>query len=212
MHNTPKTVPAFYDPEPVPKVSIIAPTTKPLSTPAPEFKIAKWPLKHFESTSSPYPKKVAFMRSCSRTPMPLDLDGSLDSLSDSSSSSSASMNLSEDSKIPKPISEPGCPGRGGYTLYKALDWNPKAYGKFKKYMHGLIDDHLDTTKCASTQSPILLKAVCDKALDEFPDLENYSNLWPVSDMIMTCLKYTSSHTQRKDREMALGKGRSKGRK
>jgi hypothetical protein len=164
MHNTPKTVPAFYDPEPgapplfppmltdqlelfgkdnhrpttliadkilVPKVSIVAPTTKPLSTPAPEFKIAKRPLKHFESASSPYPKKVAFMSSRSQTPMPSDLNGSSDSLSDSGSSSSSSMNLLENSKIPKPIGEPGHPGRGGYTLDEALDWNPKTYGKFK---------------------------------------------------------------------------------
>ncbi|KAG1789905.1 uncharacterized protein HD556DRAFT_1446693 [Suillus plorans] len=193
----------------VPKVSIVAPTTRSSSTPTPESKITKRSPKHSEHTSPPYPKKVAFTCSRSRTPMPSDSDGSLDFSSDSGSSTS-SIILSEDSKIPKPTGEPGRPGRGGYTLYEALDWNPKAYAKFKKHMHRLIDDHLDTAKCASAQSPILLKAVRDKALDEFPDLENYSNLWPASDMIMTRLKYMSCRARRKDGEMALGKG--KGRK
>jgi len=96
----------------------------------------------------------------------------------------------------------------------------------KKYMQKLIENHLDTTKCASAQSAALLKVVCNKvtaaislgfandlivyqALDEFPDLENYSNSWPASDMIMTRLKYTSGRARRKEGEMALGKGRSR---
>ncbi|KAG1849450.1 hypothetical protein DFJ58DRAFT_729531 [Suillus subalutaceus] len=94
----------------------------------------------------------------------------------------------------------------------SLDWNPKAYVKFKKCMHHLIDDHLDTSKCASGQSPAVLQTVHNKALDEFPDLKNYSNLWPVNDMMMTRLKYMSSHTRRKDGEMALGKSRSRSTK
>lgn len=85
------------------------------------------------------------------------------------------MPLSKDSKIPKPPGEPGRPGRGGYTLYEALNWSPKAYAKFKvrnvllsiakqlkisqKLTHQLIDDHLETTKCASAQSDVLLKIV-----------------------------------------------------
>ncbi|KAG1769699.1 hypothetical protein EV702DRAFT_1202727 [Suillus placidus] len=190
----------------VPKVSIVAPTTRLSPTPTPESKITKRSPKHSGYTSSPYPKKVAFTCSLSRTPMPSDSDGSSDSLSDSGSSTS-SINLSEDSKIPKPAGEPGRPGQGGYTLHEALDWNPKAYVRFKKHMHHLIDEHLDMAKCASTQSPILLKAVRDKALDKFPDLENYSNLWPARDMIMTRLKYTSCHARRKDGEMALGKSK-----
>ncbi|KAG1892292.1 hypothetical protein F4604DRAFT_1672344 [Suillus subluteus] len=244
MHNTPKAVIPFYDPEPgallpfppmltdqlelfgkdhhrlttlvankilVPKVSIVTPTTTTTSsTPAPEFKLAKRPLKHSDHGASPYPKKVAFMHSHSRTPMPSDSEGSSDVFSDSGSSTS-SINLSEDSKIPKPAGEPGRPGCGGYTLYEALDWNPKAYAKCKKCMHRLIDDHLDTSKCASAQSPAVLQTVRNKALDEFPDLENYSNLWPVNDMMMTHLKYTSSRARQKDGEMALGKSRSRSR-
>ncbi|KAG2033978.1 hypothetical protein BDR03DRAFT_1013846 [Suillus americanus] len=143
----------------IPKASIIVPIVRALSTPAPKFKLAKWLLKHPDCSSSPYSKKVTFTCSSSQTLQSLDSASSLDSLSDSDSTTS-SMNLLEDSKIPKPASKPG--GHGGYTLCEALDWNPKAYTKFKKYMHKLIEDHLDMTKCASAQSAALLKFVCSK--------------------------------------------------
>ncbi|KAG1843966.1 hypothetical protein F4604DRAFT_1937821 [Suillus subluteus] len=196
----------------VPKASIIPTAARALSsTPAPEFKLVKRIVKHSDRSSSPYTKKVTSTHSHSRMASPSDSSGSLDSFSDSDSST-LSMSISEDSKIPKPASEPGHLGRGGYTLCEALDWNPKAYAKFKKSMHSLIEDHLDTTKCASAQSPALLEVVCGKVLNNFPDLDNYNNLWPVSDMIMTCLKYTSGHTRRKEGEMAVGKSKSKVRK
>ncbi|KAG1726501.1 uncharacterized protein EDB91DRAFT_1254277 [Suillus paluster] len=178
----------------VPKASIIPTARASSSTPAPEFKLAKQMRKHSDRSSSPYTKKVTSMHSHSRMPSPSDSSGSLDSFSDSDSST-LSMSLSEDSKIPKPAGEPGHPGRGGYTLHEALDWNPKAYAKFKRSMHSLIEDHLDTTKCASAQSPTLLDIVRGKALDNFPDLDNYNNLWPVNDLIMTHLKYTSGHAR-----------------
>ncbi|KIK33157.1 hypothetical protein CY34DRAFT_18549 [Suillus luteus UH-Slu-Lm8-n1] len=193
----------------VPRAGIIPAARASSSTPAPEFKLAKRALKHSDLSSSAYPKKLT--RSRSQTPSPSDSARSLDSLSDSDTSTS-SASLSEDSKIPKPAGEPGRPGHGGYTLYEALDWNPRAYTKFKKYMHSLVEDHLDTTKCASAQSPALLKVVCDKALDNFLDLGNYSNLWPVNDLIMMRLKYTSGRARRKEGEMAAGKSRSKGKK
>ncbi|KAG1720022.1 hypothetical protein EDB19DRAFT_1918325 [Suillus lakei] len=181
----------------VPQASIVPTARASSSTPAPEFKLAKWRLKHSDHYSSPYPKKAAFpcSHSHSRTPLPSDSVSSLDSLSDSNSSSTSGASLSEDLKVPKPAGEPGRPGRGGYTLYEALDWNPKAYAKFKKHMQNFIEDHLDMTKCASAQSPALLKVVRNKALNEFPDLENYSNAWPVTDIIMTHLKYTSGCTR-----------------
>ena len=53
---------------------------------------------------------------------------SLDSPSDSKSLSST---LSEWSKIPKPLSEPGQPGRGGYNHANALNWNHRVFSKFK---------------------------------------------------------------------------------
>ncbi|KAG2739431.1 hypothetical protein P692DRAFT_201811526 [Suillus brevipes Sb2] len=189
----------------VPRAGIVPVARASSSTPAPEFKLAKRTLKHSDPSSSacPYPKK-SLTRSRSQTPLPSDSARSLDSLSDSGTSTS-SASLSEDSKIPKPAGEPGRPGRGGYTLYEALDWNPKAYTKFKKHVHSLVEDHLDITKCASAQSPALLKV----ALDNFPDLENYSNLWPVNDLIMMRLKYTSGRARRKEGEMAAGKSKRK---
>jgi hypothetical protein len=108
---------------------------------------------------------------------PSDPSGSFDLVSDNGSFTSI---VSEDSKIPKPHGEPGRPGRGGYTLQEALDWSPKVYVKFKvsnafsrggissthehlkKCMHHLMDEHLDMTKCISSQSPVLLGIVRNK--------------------------------------------------
>ncbi|KAG1901303.1 uncharacterized protein F5891DRAFT_1187578 [Suillus fuscotomentosus] len=230
MRNTSKAVSPFHDPEPgapppfppmltdqlelfgSPRHSTMLITDeillpKPKNTLAPEFKLAVRPSKNTHP-SSPYPKRVSLerSRSRSRTPIPSDSSGSFDSLSDSDSSTSAA-SLSEDSKIPKPAGEPGRPGRGGYTLREALDWSPKAYTKFKNSMHHLIEEHLDTTKCASSQSPILLKTVRDKAVDAFPDLENYSEFWPVNDMIMMRLKYTSGRARQKEAGMVTGKSK-----
>ncbi|KAG1762223.1 hypothetical protein EDD22DRAFT_953301 [Suillus occidentalis] len=193
----------------VAKASSIIPAARASSsTPAPECKLAKRVLKQSDHSPLPYLKKPTFSRSRSRSPTPLPSDsaGSLDSLSDSDSSTSS---LLEDLKIPKPPGEPGRPGHGGYTLHEVLDWNPKLYSKFKKNMHQLIENHLDMTKCASAQSPALLNIVRDKALNSFPDLDNYSNLWPVNDIIMTRLKYTLGHARRKEGEMAVGKSKSK---
>ncbi|KAG2118567.1 hypothetical protein BD769DRAFT_1672225 [Suillus cothurnatus] len=138
--------------------------------------------------------------------MPSDSSSSLGSMSDSDSST-LTENLSEDSKIPKPPGEPGHPGHGGYTLNGALDWNPKAYAKFKKFMHHLIEEHLNMTKCASSQNHALLKVVHDKAVDAFLDLDNYSDFWPLNDMIMMHLKYTSGHARQKQARMVMGKSK-----
>ncbi|KAG1732544.1 hypothetical protein EDD22DRAFT_973818 [Suillus occidentalis] len=173
------------------KISALDPPhTQLKDTVVPESKLAARP---FKIDSSPYSKKVSFerSRSNSRTPGPMPSD------------------LSDDSKIPKPPGEPGRPGRGGYTLNEALDWNPRAYAKFKKFMHNLIEEHLDTTKCASSQDHALLKVVRDKAADAFPDLENYEGFWPLNDMIMMRLKYTSGRARQKKARMVVGKSKSK---
>ncbi|KAI6013800.1 hypothetical protein BKA83DRAFT_4499840 [Pisolithus microcarpus] len=188
------------------------------STPAPEFRIAIHPPKASRSAQkssrqkspSPYQKKVGFQRASSSTPE-CEATTSPESSEGGSEDSSTESIASED-KIPKPPGEPGRPGRGGYTLETALDWNGKTYAKFKKCMHRLIEEHLDTTKCASAQNPTLLKVVCEKATDAFPDLENYSDCWPATDMIMMRLKYTSSRARRQEIEMAAGKGTGKGKK
>ncbi|KAG2092397.1 hypothetical protein BD769DRAFT_1679124 [Suillus cothurnatus] len=228
MHNTSTAVSPFYDqepgaPPPFPPMltnqlelfsspccstvliadEILLP--KPKNILAPEFKLTTRPSKNTNHLFSLYLKSGSLERSHSRTPIPSDSSTSFDSLSDSDSSTSAS--LSEDSKIPKPPGEPGRPGRGGYTLCKALDWSPKAYSKFKNSMHHLIEEHLNTSKCASSQSPILLKTMRNKAVDAFPNLENYSEFWPVNDMIMMRLKYTSGHARQKETRMAMGKSK-----
>ena len=131
---------------------------------------------------SPYQKRVMFQRA---TLVTSDHHSSHDSsndlsldLSDIDSDDTAS-SLSKESKIPKLQGEAGRPGCGGYTLQTALNWNSKAYTQFKvrpakhkpqalnistiqKLAHDLIDEHLDTTKCASAQNQTILKLVCDK--------------------------------------------------
>ncbi|KAG2140901.1 uncharacterized protein EDB93DRAFT_1105818 [Suillus bovinus] len=128
--------------------------------------------------------------------MPSESLSSLESMSDSCSSTS-NESLSDDSKIPKPPGEP--------------DWNPRAYAKFKrqKLMQNLIEEHLNTTKCASSQDHALLRVVCDKAVDAFPDLENYEGFWPLNDMIMIRLKYTSGRARQKKARMVVGKSKTK---
>lgn len=92
-------------------------------------------------------------------------------------------------------------------------------------MQNLIEEHLDTTKCASSQDHALLRVVRDKvsrpqmaivrefiifqAVDAFPDLENYEGFWPLNDMIMMRLKYTSGRARQKKARMVVGKSKTK---
>ncbi|KAG2740496.1 hypothetical protein P692DRAFT_20658526, partial [Suillus brevipes Sb2] len=173
-------------------VSIVSLRTPPAL--APEFKIAKRSRK--PDYSSPYPKKAIRARSRSMTPSICSDSQSSSNHSFDSGSSTSITPLSEDSKIPKPLGEAGGSGRGRYILYDALNWSPKKYTEFKKFMYVVISDDLTTTQCASAQSPAQLEVVRNKAIDRFPDLEDYSDLWPVNDIITTRLKYTSRHVTR----------------
>ncbi|KAG6369655.1 hypothetical protein JVT61DRAFT_14154 [Boletus reticuloceps] len=181
------------------------------TTPAPEFCLARSchampapenhpPTSRHGTAHAPCSKAVGFWwaTSASSKESLTSCDSSLDAASDSDTLST----LPDDSKIPKPQGEPGRPGCGGYTLESTLDWNHNAY----TITYRLIDEHLDTTKCASAQSPALIKVVRNKAMVAFPDLENYSNVWPVNDMIMMRLKYTSSRARRCEIKAAAGKG------
>jgi hypothetical protein len=94
----------------------------------PEFKLAARPFRNTDRFSSLYPKRVSPEHFPSLELTPSDSSDSISLVSDSGSST---LNLSEDSKIPKPPGEPGRLGHGGYTLYNALDWSPKSYAKFK---------------------------------------------------------------------------------
>ncbi|KIJ68875.1 hypothetical protein HYDPIDRAFT_25127 [Hydnomerulius pinastri MD-312] len=188
------------------------PQTQKSAVLAPEFKLAARSPKPGTRTASPYPKKSPKQpHTHFRDHTSPESSSELSSESSESSSDdddSTSGTLSEDSKIPKPPGEPGRPGRGGYTLETALDWNHKTYAKLKKFTHRLIEEHLDVTKCASAQNTTLLKVVRNKAVDAFPDLENYSNYWPVNNIIMMRLKYTSGRAQRRQElEMVAGKGK-----
>ncbi|KIJ65078.1 hypothetical protein HYDPIDRAFT_167379 [Hydnomerulius pinastri MD-312] len=185
--------PSYNTPASVPEVKSPSRTQGP--TLAPKFRLA---------ARSPYPKKEVKQTRAISHSTNSDSEESQVSTSDNESTASSD---SEDSKIPKPPGEPGRPGRGGYTLETALGWNQKSYSKFKNFMHSLIDEHLDVTKCASAQNTTLLKLVRDKAADKFPDLDNYSNCWPVNDIIMMRLKYTSSRTRRQEVEMVAGKSK-----
>ncbi|KAG2075619.1 hypothetical protein BDR04DRAFT_1149954 [Suillus decipiens] len=192
------------------RICTVVPSTQRIKQPqvkdTPEFKLAMQLFKN-DCSSSPYSKRVS--HSHSQIPTPSDPSSSSDSASDSGSST-LTESLLEESKIPKPPGKPGHLGHGGYTLQEALDWNPKAYTKFKKFMHHLIDEHLNMTKCTSSQNHALLKIVHDKAVDAFPDLENYSGYWLLNDMIMMHLKYTLGHARQKEaKEAKLGVGKTK---
>lgn len=108
------------------------------STPAPKFRLAQSP-KQLRCTS-PYPlsKKVTFQHANSSTrdqranSPTCEFMPSTDSSSEDGSVDGLTLStLSDDSKIPKPVGEPGHPGCGGYNLETALDWSTKAYSKFK---------------------------------------------------------------------------------
>lgn len=81
---------------------------------------------------------------------------------------------------------------------------------YQKYVHKLVDDHLDITKCYQRQPENMCKVIRNavgcllrllyrgfflmlliKAIDEFPQLQRYEVCWPVNDLIMMHLKNTS---------------------
>ena len=43
-----------------------------------------------------------------------------------------------------------------------------------------------------------------QAAGEFPDLQNYVNLWPIDDVILTRLKYTSRRARQKEEAILAG--------
>ncbi|KAG2342969.1 hypothetical protein BDR05DRAFT_1000286 [Suillus weaverae] len=174
-----------------PKASPVIPAARALPPLAPKFPLAKRSHRTSDRFASPYPMRVARTRS--------QLTVFLESLACSmfSLDSDSSVPLSENSKIPRP---PGESGRGGYKLYDVLNWSPKAYTKFKKYMHDIIDNDLETKLPTSAQSPEQFEI----AAVEFPDLQNYVNLWPIDDIILTRLKYTSRHARQKEEAILVG--------
>ncbi|KAF8530152.1 hypothetical protein BU17DRAFT_59924 [Hysterangium stoloniferum] len=110
-----------------------------------------------------------------------------------------------DTKISKPDGEPGCPSHGGYYLQCALNWNVSAYDKLKKCVFRLVANHLDLKKSYSGQERDLIHLVCHATNENFPELDNYVNCWPVDDMIKMQLKYTSSRARLKELKKVTGR-------
>ncbi|KAG2059223.1 hypothetical protein BDR06DRAFT_968184 [Suillus hirtellus] len=84
-------------------------------------------------------------------------------------SSILSLDLNE-SKIPKPEGEAGHLGHGGYNLEKALNWDSNRFKKFKEYVYRLINNHCDTSKSKTNQTPTVLNTI---------ERENYMTIWGV---------------------------------
>ncbi|KAG1728746.1 uncharacterized protein EDB91DRAFT_1253344 [Suillus paluster] len=66
---------------------------------------------------------------------------------------------SNDSKIPKPEGEAGRPGRGGYNLEKALNWDADQFKKLREHCHQSINKYCDTSKSKTNQTPNALTSV-----------------------------------------------------
>ncbi|KAG1793680.1 uncharacterized protein HD556DRAFT_1308519 [Suillus plorans] len=72
--------------------------------------------------------------------------------------------------ILKPEGEAGHRGCGGYNLEKALKWDPSHFKKFKDYVHRSIDNHCNTSKSKTNQTPTALHSV---------EKENCMTIWGV---------------------------------
>ncbi|TDL14239.1 hypothetical protein BD410DRAFT_809895, partial [Rickenella mellea] len=106
-------------------------------------------------------------------------------------STSAAAELTTDA-ICKPGGEVGRPGRGGYTLKKAMiGWREREFKALKDYVYELIDAHLDKTKSMQAQNERRRQVVRDSASARFPRLDRYVNCWPVNDIMLMRLKNTS---------------------
>ncbi|KAI6028194.1 hypothetical protein EDC04DRAFT_2605758 [Pisolithus marmoratus] len=85
----------------------------------------------------------------------------------------------------------------GYNLEEQLGWGEDGFKCLKKFVNKAIKNHLDTTKCQSQQNCKVLITVCDLATAKFPDLDGFTNCWPIFDLIQMHLKYLSSRAQQK---------------
>ncbi|KAG1854337.1 hypothetical protein C8R48DRAFT_776726 [Suillus tomentosus] len=104
---------------------------------------------------------------------------------------------SDDSRIPKPEGEAGRPGRGGYNLERALNWDANRFKKLRDYVHRSIDNHCDTSKSKTSQTPTALNSVEKEAVVHFPELVDYMGCWPVGDLIQMQLKNVSAKERQK---------------
>jgi hypothetical protein len=83
----------------------------------------------------PYVKPIMHCGNCLKpTTKPTALPARYKSPSTSSELPSEESD-SDDEQIPKPSGKAGRPGRGGYNLEDALDWDPKDFAKLKVFIH-----------------------------------------------------------------------------
>ncbi|KAG1846394.1 hypothetical protein DFJ58DRAFT_843473 [Suillus subalutaceus] len=104
---------------------------------------------------------------------------------------------SNESKIPKPEGEMGRPGRGGYNLERALNWDTNHFKKLREYVHRSINNHCDTSKSRTNQTPAALSSVEREAVAHFPELHDYMGCWPVEDLIQMQLQNISTKERQK---------------
>ncbi|KAJ3504451.1 hypothetical protein NLJ89_g7926 [Agrocybe chaxingu] len=109
--------------------------------------------------------------------------------------------------IPKPSGEAGRPGRGGYALKEVLGWDERQYQAFVKFVTKLVNEHLDKSKCYSSQSLQELTLARKLAIDRFPVLQNYAEAWPIIDALRLKLKYMSSRSRQQDLQAAAQIGK-----
>ncbi|KAG2341494.1 hypothetical protein BDR05DRAFT_1001604 [Suillus weaverae] len=147
-------------------------------------------------TGPPTPKLIT-----SRSPTPKftkvvsfsadQISGNGESVKMSMYSSILSTN-SNNSKIPKPEGEAGRLARGGYNLERALNWDSNRFKMLRDHVHRSIDNHCDTSKSKSSQTPAALNSVETEAIIQFPELNDYMGCWPVGDLIQMQLKNLSA--------------------
>ncbi|TFK23361.1 hypothetical protein FA15DRAFT_705527 [Coprinopsis marcescibilis] len=100
------------------------------------------------------------------------------------------------SMIPKPPGGPGRPGSGGYNIAKAMSWSKPLFSQLRTFLASECDKALDTTVCFKNQDEEKLKVVCDKALEQFPELKRFEERWPLTSLIQMYLKNTSEKARR----------------
>ncbi|KAJ4496411.1 hypothetical protein C8J55DRAFT_554137 [Lentinula edodes] len=113
----------------------------------------------------------------------------------------------DDFLIPKPPGEVGRPGRGGYSLFEVLGWPKKKYDKVKKFVNGLVEDHLDCELPMGEQSAASVKRVRQQAVEKYTFLKEYSGLWAVNDFIRNHLKYQKSVLRKEKLEKMAAEAR-----
>ncbi|THV01605.1 hypothetical protein K435DRAFT_793214 [Dendrothele bispora CBS 962.96] len=106
-----------------------------------------------------------------------------------------SSNRVQATSIPKPNSENGRPGRGGYSLKKVLGWDNKEYKRAQNSIKKIVETTLVGTIHLpfTSQPPKMLDVVRNKMLQEFPRLGNYEDSWATDDFIRATMKNIHSN-------------------